>query len=137
MMIDLNLFICASVCFHSLNSSCASVGPNHFPCIDHFLFNKRLSHCIVGGDVIDSGINKSDYSPFVINLKAETCTRLTNQHMLKSNSKHYKLRWDKSDLDAYYNVSCVMLSTVGSEVLCNSQFPNNIDNSIVDHLYYG
>ena len=57
--------------------------------------------------------------------------------MLKSNSKYHELRWDKSNLDAYYNDTGVMLSTIESEVLSNSQFPDNIGNSIIDHLYDG
>ena len=84
---------------------------NQFSYLDYFLLSEPLHDNITGFIIYDESYNYSDHNPIRLSVKLDILSQSSN--MLKSASLGQKkdliLRWDKSDLRAYYNSTYTLL----------------------------
>jgi exonuclease III len=82
------------------------LGSSH---IDHFCISTSLQSDAISSFIVDSGDNMSDHLPICISLCLDDSIVLKPS---KSNFANYRFRWDKTNLDAYYNCTYEHLSAL-------------------------
>lgn len=94
--------------FHNSNYSSVSL-------IDHFLISYDLFQCVESLTLLDSGINFSDHLPINLSFCPPpsflTSLAPTSDRAHIPDAPLYKLRWDKANLQMYYNMSFLILSS--------------------------
>ena len=87
--------------------------------IDHFLVSRSLARCIVGFEVVDSGINFSDHLPILLTLSKLGFEPVDNKHR-PTHKVQRRLRWDRADLMTYYYTTGDYLYSIDLNELCAS-----------------
>ena len=97
-----------------------SEGNNCKSFIDHFFVDGALFEKVQSAEIIDSGMNLSDHLPLLLQFSDSLLdTRVREVH---KNVKSGRIRWDKSDLDAYYCATNVYLGQIDpSRVFTNCE----------------
>ena len=90
--------------FSYQNSSCGQ------SLIDHFFVSDELFNKISSLSIIESGINLSDHNPVLLNLRNLKIVK--SIYIAKEDSLVSKLRWDKSSLCTYYDLTRLYLQPV-------------------------
>lgn len=86
----------------------------HRSLIDHFLVTKNLLPNILSVSLVNNGNNLSDHCGVCLKLISLVKKSSVSDH-IKSNDNsdtNYKLRWDKSNLNIYYNLTLCYLQPI-------------------------
>ena len=82
----------------------------HKSCIDHVFVTQSLVPDIQKYDVLDLANNFNDHRPISIVFDLPFSHAADN--VANNNSKHFAVRWDKCDLEAYYEATRVHCSEI-------------------------
>jgi hypothetical protein len=107
--------------------------------IDHFLISNDLLQKVFKVNTQDSGCNLSDHCAIImaINVIEELhiidSTRPINDH----NKFHWKLRWDKADLQAYQDLTYLLLNDVKKNNIIKKCYDSCTENAVdgIEQLY--
>ena len=111
---------CVTYCNHSLNQSSF---------IDHVFVSNSIRQDVIAAETHDTGVNFSDHIPVIFTFRWALSPRV--HHFTASDyAKHSCWRWDKSDVNYYYDCT--------ARALCNFNVPDIHDCDIgchhVDHI---
>ena len=137
---NLNISCCDNLCQAAeLKTYCNdALGCSSF--IDHFFVSDSIKTCVASVSIIDSGCNLSDHRPIVAS------SMFTDLHMDNGHKNFpskaptlYSWRWDKSDLNYYYDCSRASLGdvTVPSHLVSCVSSCCGQDHSVLINHYYG
>jgi exonuclease III len=107
--------------------------------IDHFLVSKDLLNNILDIYIMDCGLNLSDHSPVILDimifLKGLNNNCVNNDHLNDEQFFSLKYRWDKANLNYYYN-STFNLLNAQQELIDKCYAPDgNIACAAIEHGY--
>lgn len=83
----------------------------HSSFTDHMFISDSFRSHVVGAEIHDSGANLSDHRPLVYTLQL-TLTTMPARSTRSVPTKRYSWRWDKSDLNMYYEQTYYELQSV-------------------------
>ena len=112
---ELKIIDCSTIAAPNLDYSYHVVSTGHTSWIDWLLVSSELAHLVVAVDMLDDGANLSDHLP--VSLEMNLKINIDGCEPLQSKSQHTspKLRWDKANLNAYYDMSRSLLQPILDE----------------------
>ena len=103
---------------------------NHSSFIDHMFISDSFRSRVVGAEIYDSGTNLSDHRPLVYTLHL-TLTTMPARSTRRVPTKRYSWRWDKSDLNTYYEQTYCELQSIDIPDYCDCKN----DCRLAEHRY--
>ena len=118
---------CVTYCNHSLKQSSF---------LDHMFVSDSVRRDIVCAELYDTGLNLSDHIPIIFQFRWSLSHR-TNPPTISKKVKQYSWRWDKSDLDYYYQCTYNNLNAlnVPNGCGCSVKFSCSSHMDIIN-IYY-
>ena len=110
-----DLIECSRVCTPSTaDYTFYSLGQGHRTWIDWFLLSSSLRNCILGLEILDIEPNLSDHLPIVLTITTPRSLLFVNNDNYpgQSNRDVSRLRWDKADLQQYYDLTRINLEGI-------------------------
>ena len=102
---------------------------NQFSFIDHMFMSDPLRQLISNAQIVESGANLSDHRPLVYTMQLLLTPSIAHNRQHKP-ALSYCWRWDKSDLNIYYDCTYSELCTVS---LPDSLVACDCDSNICDN----
>lgn len=109
-------FLCNGICntYHNYSLNQSSF-------IDHVFVSDSIRHSIINAELHDTGVNLSDHIPVVYSFNWSVSAQVLLSPEPHS-KKYYSWRWDKSDLNYYYQCTDQLLRAVHMPSLCDCKF---------------
>jgi exonuclease III len=107
---------------------------NHFSKIDYIMYNNVHVRAF---EITDPEVNFSDHVPIIATCTINISTTVVNVVNRQSSELHAKrLRWDRADLQAYYNYTYSYLQPIFSKLTeIESGNCSHLDKSFIDSIY--
>ena len=120
-----NLIECSTVVSPKIEYTYHNIGLGHRTWIDWFLVSHRIGPNITDVAISESALNLSDHLPIslVININIPGQSDAINPEPVENTSTWSKLRWDKADLNAYYDQTRLVLQPIFDDFV---PFYNNL-----------
>jgi len=113
----------------------------HYSLIDYIFVSDKLFADVVSAEIKDSGLNFSDHLPVILHVTANSSVlhKSVADQKSRNSVNEYKLRWDKADLQLYYDYTYILLNPVKEKLdfYCNVQCSESVifDTSVIEDLY--
>ena len=114
LLTDFKLIHCDNFLLNPDKNTYVNDALGHFSCIDNFFVINELIVNVKKISIIDSGVNHSDHKPIYgfVDISLDLNVAKSGKNSLRAGYNSYSLRWDKSNLNDYYNVSRDLLSNI-------------------------
>ena len=141
-MLEYKLLCCDSFCTSDISYTYHHATLDSRSYIDHFLISDYMEKDILSCDIVDSAVNFSDHLPVLLRIRIPNFQPAHDSFPV-INHKHSRLRWDKANLECYYNTTYFNLCskdisefTGGSSegICCNKNKVDELYNFIVNCL---
>ena len=118
---------CVTYCNHSLK---------HSSFLDHVIVSNAVRQDIVSAEVHDTGSNLSDHIPIIYTFRWSLSCNI-KQSAAPTKVKQYSWRWDKSNLDLYYQCTNHNLNSVNIPAALNCGTSCNVSSHLdAINMYY-